>query len=163
VQNCRRTRSTTQHHYKPGLDALVLGIWPPDLLCCSRHTTLAEVHTHVPLSLPGFQCYRTTITAGFELFQKGGLLLPLPWRHGIYGTWMQCPASLGLTTRYQICINGCRSSSIRHERLNLSSPIMGSPSLAEPSTSLKHRLNLYIKGPYLWPVRRNTSCCSEIV
>ena len=86
----------------------------------------------------GIQYYRATIAAGLELFQKGGLLLPLTLRHGIYGTWMQCPASLGQTTRYQICISGCRSSSIRYQRLHSPSPIMGSPSLAEPSTSLKH-------------------------
>ena len=120
----------------------------PSMLFPSHYSgRISHPRTSLSLSLPGFQYYRTTIAAGLELFQKGGLLLPLTWRHGIYGTWMQCPASLGQTTRYQICISGCRSSSIRYQRLHSPSPIMGSPSLAQPSTSLKHRLNFYIKGP----------------
>ena len=125
VQSCRLPRSTIRHHYSPGLETSFPGLWPPDLLYYAHYTTLADVHTHVPLSHPQALGRTERLQQrNSNYLDKSGLSLLLTWLHGVFGTWVQCLTSVGLTTRYQISITGCRNSSIRCQKFTLFSSIM---------------------------------------
>lgn len=112
MQSCRLPRSTIQHHYELGVDIFVLGLATrPSIL--SNHSTLPDVST---LPTPIHSAVQNG-SSGNQIYLKIiGLSLPPKWRHGILGTWMQCPAPLPLTNgiKYVPLLAATRASGINN-------------------------------------------------